>query len=179
MVGSIVALATYYDASLKDRPYEAVTPSVWTSVALSLSIITASIPSMKTFFEDLAAGVSAGVVNEAIELDHSTGRSLSKVNAHRQDFGSRGNSEAKLGLFSTNRDKATSGNRSCERRNHIGFDICSPNSQRGPSLIDSSSMEGLTNGGITRTIEYHVESENASLESMSTAGKEYRGYLQD
>ena len=72
---ALACLSGFYDATITDRHYEAVIPSIWTSIALNMSIITACLPSIKHFLADWAAGVLNAAISEPVEQQLSTGRS--------------------------------------------------------------------------------------------------------
>lgn len=77
---SVATLSDFYDALTEDRPFHAITPLIWTSVALCLSIITACIPSIKRFLADWASGLSRAAINDSFEMDHTIGMSGSRNN---------------------------------------------------------------------------------------------------
>ncbi|KAK5686799.1 hypothetical protein LTR17_026829 [Elasticomyces elasticus] len=69
---SLAKLGRFYGATLDDRPFEAVRPSIWTSFALNFSIITACLPSIKRFLTDWASGLANASIAETYELQNSS-----------------------------------------------------------------------------------------------------------
>jgi len=112
---SILSLSDYYNAPLRDRPFAAVTPSIWTTVALNLSIITACIPSIKRFLADWAAGLSKAEINDAFELEHSAGKSHSGNNTYAAGSGLGSKLASRLGLSTNSRVEISSAGRSRDR----------------------------------------------------------------
>ena len=78
---SLASLSTFYGADIADRPFKAVIPCIWTSLAVNMSLITACVPSIRRLITDWAAGIMNAGVMEPYELQNSTntarsGRSL-------------------------------------------------------------------------------------------------------
>lgn len=69
---ALASYANFYSSPTHSRPFEAVGPSVWSSVAMGLSLLTACIPSIKRFLMDWAAGVSNNMVGDTSEYDNTT-----------------------------------------------------------------------------------------------------------
>ncbi|OJD25591.1 hypothetical protein ACJ73_03037 [Blastomyces percursus] len=63
----------YFDAKPPDKTWYAVHPTIWAQATLSISIITACIPSLKRVMADLQTGLMAGRVTEFFELSISGG----------------------------------------------------------------------------------------------------------
>lgn len=170
-----------YDASLADRPYQAITPSIWTTAALNLSIITACIPSIKRFLADWAAGLSKAEINDAFELEHSAGKSHSGGggNASYATGSGLGSKLAtKLGLSSSSRAEVTSISRSRDRDRDHAHDrsmIGRRTGQQSPSGDTSDSVKGLTDGVIMHTIDYKVEYEDGLGGGGGSAGMQRNG----
>lgn len=61
-------LADFYNTTTADMPYRAVVPSIWTSVATNMSLITACLPAIKVFVELGAGGVSHDIISDRIAL---------------------------------------------------------------------------------------------------------------
>lgn len=177
---SIFTLSKFYDASLLDRPYEAVTPSIWTSATLNISIITACIPSIKRFLADWAAGLSKAEINDAFELEHSAGKSHSGNATYAAGSGLGSKLASKLGMTSSSRAEITSvsHNRSRDRDHHHGERSHGRRGgQQSPSGDTSDSVKGLTDGVIMHTIDYKVEYEDAHENaSTSSSGRERHPY---
>ena len=70
---SIASLSPFYAAAVPDRPFKAVNPSIWTSVAVNMSLMTACVPSIKRLITDWAAGVVNAGVMEPFAIQKSGG----------------------------------------------------------------------------------------------------------
>lgn len=192
---SILALADFYNVSTRDRPFAAVTPLVWTTIALNLSIITACIPSIKRFLADWAAGVARGEIHHAYGFEDSMGHShhsgnnaylggsrLSNKLANRLGLGTGSVAETSVIDRSRNREKVD---------DHPGFGlgvgmhearISGRRANSTPSMDLSDSVKGPTDGVILHTIDYRVEyeDERTAIEqerygSSSSSGRAERG----
>jgi len=147
---SLVKLGKFYNATLEDRPFEAVRPSIWTSLALNVSIITACLPSIKRFLTDWAVGVANAGIAETYELQNSsrsygngqppTVRSFNAAHSHRR---SEDRTQAVYDGGATHEYRARR-----RRDDHNRVDN------------DAESERGLTDG-ILQTIDYRVEFEEA------------------
>ncbi|KAK5124841.1 hypothetical protein LTR08_005518 [Meristemomyces frigidus] len=147
---SLAMLGRFYDATLEDRPFEAVRPSIWTSFALNVSIITACLLSIKHFLTDWAAGVANAGIAETYELQNSshgygdgqpsTVRSFNSPHSRRR-------SEDRVKAV---RDGGPTYEYRARRRrdNHNRVDN------------DTESERGLTDG-ILQTVDYHIEFKGA------------------
>ncbi|KAK0305592.1 hypothetical protein LTR01_006739 [Friedmanniomyces endolithicus] len=145
---SLVKLGNFYNATLEDRPFEAVVPSIWTSLALNVSIITACLPSIKRFLTDWAVGVANAGIAETYELQNSsrsygngqppTVRSYTSPHSRRR---SEDRSQAVYDGGATHEYRARR-----RRDDHSRVDN------------DAESERGLTDG-ILQTIDYRVEFE--------------------
>ncbi|KAK1059146.1 hypothetical protein LTR74_012834 [Friedmanniomyces endolithicus] len=156
---SLVKLGKFYNATLEDRPFEAVRPSIWTSLALNVSIITACLPSIKRFLTDWAVGVANAGIAETYELQNSsrsygngqppTVRSFNAALSHRR---SEDRTQAVYDGGATHEYRARR-----RRDDHSRVDN------------DAESERGLTDG-ILQTIDYRVEFEEAQHRRESSAG---------
>lgn len=61
--------------SSSDKPWENVTPTLWSQTMLTLSIITACIPYLKSVITDLQTGLAVVIISEPLELGFSSKRS--------------------------------------------------------------------------------------------------------
>ncbi|KAK5732432.1 hypothetical protein LTR17_010488 [Elasticomyces elasticus] len=146
---SLAKSGRFYSANLEDRPFEAVHPSIWTSFALNVSIITACLPSIKRFLTDWATGIANAGIAEAYELQnsshgHGKGQpsTVRSFNSPRSRKRSEDRSEAVRVGGSSYEHRA--------RRRRDDHD-CVDN--------DAESERGLTDG-ILQTVDYYVEFED-------------------
>ncbi|KIX04957.1 uncharacterized protein Z518_05829 [Rhinocladiella mackenziei CBS 650.93] len=160
---TILSLDDFYHSTPQDRPWNAITPAIWTSVALNVSIVTACIPSIKRFLADWAAGLSGVVISEPFELEHSAG----KTNPSGTYIGGSGMGSkiaTKLGLSSTSKAEITSTRSLGDMGNQgaINLETRPRNGGRkGQVSHDTSeSVKGLTDGVIMHSIDYRVEFED-------------------
>ena len=167
---SLVALSDYYDAPLEDRPIKAITPSIWTSVWLALSIITACIPSIKQFLADWAAGLARAAIGEDLDAEHDTVRSRSGNNTKNFSSQRSGTFASKLGLSRSGRGAVTSTGRSGGTIDHDDIRIQNPRAQHNRSDDTSESMKGLTDGVIMHTQDYAVEYEDMEMVNLDRDG---------
>lgn len=174
-VVSIVSLSKYYNARLADRSFAAITPSIWTSLALSFSIITACIPSIKRFLTDWAAGISRAAVIDTFELQHTTGRSHSENKSYTQGTGRNNQLTSKLGLNRSGRSEVTSTCRSHGDREDSGIPVQTRKWQRSRSDDTGDSVKGLTDGMIMHTMDYTVEYEDPDVASLDHNGNTNSG----
>ncbi|OAX85588.1 hypothetical protein ACJ72_00002 [Emergomyces africanus] len=70
---SITSQNQYFNSSPLDKTWHAVHPTIWAQATLSISIITACIPSLRRVMADLQTGLMAGRVTEFLELSISGG----------------------------------------------------------------------------------------------------------
>jgi hypothetical protein len=178
---SILTLSDFYSAPTSDRPFEAVTPSVYTTVALNLSIITACIPSIKRFLADWASGLSKAEINEGFEMEVSAGKSRSGGETGRTGYGmgskgSMGGSRSggiggrlapRLWGISggSGMGKSMVGSMGSQRgreEGEIGLKDLgrSGGGAKGGAREESDSVKGLTDGVIMYTKDYKVEYED-------------------
>ncbi|KAL2364494.1 hypothetical protein RJZ56_002539 [Blastomyces dermatitidis] len=73
MIFCLTSQNQYFDAKPPDKTWHAVHPTIWAQATLSISIITACIPSLKRVMADLQTGLMAGRVTEFLELSISGG----------------------------------------------------------------------------------------------------------
>ena len=172
---SIVALSDYYDAPLEDRPFKAITPSIWTTVWLSLSIITACIPSIKQFLADWAAGISRAAIGEGLDAEHFTGRAGSRQNTNFESSQRSGQLATKLGLNRSGRAAVTSTSHIGGTRDDDGTQMQSQRGQHNRSDDASESVRGLTDGSIMQTTEYAIEYEDLEMVPLDRDGSTSSG----
>ena len=176
---SIVALSDYYDAPNRARPLEAITPSIWTSVWLAVSIITACIPSIRQFLADWAAGLAGAAIGEDLDAEHDTTiRSQSGNNTNTKFPTSQrsGHLATKLGLTRSGRAQVSSTNRSgggTRDEESMSRQKKMPKAQHN-RVEESDSMKGLTDGVITQTTDYAVEYEDLEMSHLDRDGNTTR-----
>ncbi|KIW26305.1 uncharacterized protein PV07_09406 [Cladophialophora immunda] len=176
---SIVAYDDFYHSVPQDRTWHAVTPSVWTSCALNLSIVTACIPSIKRFLADWAAGLSAVTISEPFELEHSAGKTGAGL-TYAAGSGMGSKIATKLGLSSTSKAEITSTVRS---RSDNEDDETVRNTNRNRSRgaggrqpdNTSESVKGLTDGVIMHSIDYRVEYEDHTTDHRDWSSRSSGG----
>lgn len=144
---SLSSYSAFYSSSTRERSFTVVQPSVWTSIALNLSLTTACLPSIKRWLTDWAAGVANAGIMEPYELQHSSGHD------------------------NTSRSGYTSGLRSFGKSRSRSHDVSRPDKETPTMDIrygrehdpavgdDGDSKKGLTDG-ILQTVDYHVEYEH-------------------
>jgi len=150
---TLARLNGFYDTPTADRPFAVVIPSIWTTVALNASLITATLPSIKRFLTDWAAGVANAGLVAPFELQESTG----------QSYGARSISRSRHRF--NNLAKGNPGNIS--NVSYSGY-VRSGRNDQGPVIDDGDSKKGLTDG-IMQTTDYHIE-----FESIGTDGRRQR-----
>ncbi|OCT54487.1 hypothetical protein CLCR_00856 [Cladophialophora carrionii] len=179
---SIVAYDNFYHSNPQDRPWHAVVPSVWTSCALNLSIVTACIPSIKRFLADWAAGLSAITISEPFELEHSSGKTgVGNSNTYAMGSGMGSKLATKLGLSSTSKAEITSTVRS--RHDPDDDEVLRDNTARNRSRgagnrqpdSTSDSVKGLTDGVIMHSIDYRVEYEDQTTDNRDWSSRSSGG----
>ncbi|KAK5169521.1 uncharacterized protein LTR77_005497 [Saxophila tyrrhenica] len=144
-----VALASYrafYSAPTAERPFVVVKPSIWTSVVINMSVITACLPSIKRWLTDWAAGVANAGIMEPYELQHSSGHAASRSGrtSGLRSFGQ-----------SQHRSHTTSAQgKTAQMDTGYGRRI-----EQERVVDDGDSKKGLTDG-ILQTVDYHVEYEH-------------------
>ncbi|KAK0325893.1 hypothetical protein LTR82_003432 [Friedmanniomyces endolithicus] len=147
---SLVKLGNFYNATLEDRPFEAVVPSIWTSLAPNVSIITACLPSIKRFLTDWAVGVANAGIAETYELQNS-----SRSYGNGQPPTVRSYTSPHSRRRSEDRSQAVyDGGATHEYRTRRRGD------DHSRVENDAESERGLTDG-ILQTIDYRVEFEEA------------------
>lgn len=161
---SISTLPAYYNAPTAERPVHAVVLSVWTTVALNLSVITACIPSIKRFLADWAAGISAATISDPFEFEHSAGNTGSQSNPTASYLGSK--LASKLGVSSKSHVTSTSRSWADASQPQHEAKVYSRRLQQSPSADTSDSVKGLTDGVIMQTMDYRVEYEDRQGETM-------------
>jgi hypothetical protein len=179
---SIVAYDDFYHSTPQDRPWHAVVPSVWTSCALNLSIVTACIPSIKRFLADWAAGLSAITISEPFELEHSSGKTgLGDSGTYALGSGMGSKIATKLGLSSTSKAEITSTarSRSDPDDDEVLRDNTARNRSRGTGGRQpdntSDSVKGLTDGVIMHSIDYRVEYEDQTTDNRDWSSRSSGG----
>ncbi|KEF54873.1 uncharacterized protein A1O9_09316 [Exophiala aquamarina CBS 119918] len=166
---SIVALDDFYHSAPQDRTWFAITPSVWTSVAMNVSIVTACIPSIKRFLADWASGLSNVAISEPFELEHSAGKS-GGFGSYAPGSGMGSKIATRLGLSSTSKAQVTSHLQSVDSHHENNHSQLHANNNRGVSVKAndpndaSDSVKGLTDGVIMHSIDYRVEYEEQNTD---------------
>lgn len=146
--------ARFYEKPTRDRTFAAVMPSVWTSIALHLSLITACLPALKRFLLDFGAGVANGMMGEAFELQQGHGGMTKRSQEHSSRRDSRPPpAEARPHLFSrSSRSKVES---TCNTGRSDGRSGGTADRTSGELR---ASAEGSTDG-ILQTRDYQVRYE--------------------
>ena len=145
---SLAMSGRFYHATLEDRPFEAVRPSIWTSFALNVSIITACLPSIKRFLSDWAAGVANAGIAEAYELQNfSHGYGIGQSSTVRS-FNSPHSRRRSADQIKAVRDGAQTYEYRARRRRDEHNQVDN----------DTDSERGLTDG-ILQTVDFRVEFE--------------------
>ena len=140
---SLVSLSDYYDKPTSSRPFAAATPSIYTSVVINVSLITACLPSIKRFLSDWAAGVTNAPM-KAFELATSSNNPTYGQSSGVRSF-----------VRSQARGKLTSRQDRSQELSHMqSRDAREGNARKG----DTESKRGLTDG-IIQTVDYRVEYE--------------------
>ncbi|KKZ68502.1 hypothetical protein EMCG_05861 [[Emmonsia] crescens] len=85
---SITSQNQYFKSTPPDKTWHAVHPTIWAQATLSISIITACIPSLKRVMADLQTGLMAGRVTEFLELSISGG-SYSAITGQTNNAGTK------------------------------------------------------------------------------------------
>ncbi|KAK3702142.1 hypothetical protein LTR37_015117 [Vermiconidia calcicola] len=83
---SIASLSTFYDKAVADRPSAAVRPSIWTSIAVNMSLVTACVPSIKRLISDWKAGVVNAGIMEPFEIQNSIDTAASGQGISARNF---------------------------------------------------------------------------------------------
>lgn len=138
---SLVSLTHYYSKPTADRPFALVNPSIWTSVTVSVSLITACLPSIKRFLKDWAAGATSAPMLDAFEL---------QISSNNPTYG-RG-SGLRSFVRSMPRSKGTSKLEGSELNQSRTRD------DKIRSEDDAGSRRGLTDG-IVQTVDFRIEYE--------------------
>ncbi|KAL9530765.1 hypothetical protein SMMN14_05558 [Sphaerulina musiva] len=145
--------ARFYDKPTPDRTFAAVMPSVWTSIALHVSLITACLPALKRFLLDFGAGVANGLMGEAFELQQGHMTKQSQGQSSMRD--SRPPHGARPHLFSrSSRSRVESNTRRSDGKSGGTADRTSGELR--------ASAEGSTDG-ILQTRDYQVRYEAEDL----------------
>ena len=134
-----------YNASTIDRPYVSVTTTIWNTVVINVSLITACLPSIKRFLTDWAAGVANAQLEETFELQSMSAHKSGKSQHSGADLRSFGRSGGQSVVVST-------GERRSSKLDH-GPRV---RSRRDPGEDDSDSEKRLFDG-ISRTVEFEIE----------------------
>jgi len=165
---SISVLPSFYNAAVLDRPSHAISLSVWTTVALNLSIMTACVPFIKRFLADWATGMSAATISDPFELEHSA--SKSGVHSHSQAYGYKesnlgsknvsrlglGGSRSRAEVPSAVHSRSGGGGTDEVQYGAVGHQR---KARESPSADTSDSVKGLIDDVIMHTVEYKVEFE--------------------
>lgn len=138
---TLAKLSEFYDTPTSSRPYHAVGPSIWTSVLINVSLITACLPSIKRWLTDWAAGVGNAGIMEPYEIQASSG-----------NHNSRSDEPSGFRSFVRSRNRGTN-NMSSKGRQTPYED--NPHEQ-DLRQDDGDSKKGLTDG-ILQTMDYRVD----------------------
>ena len=141
---------------------------------LNISIITASIPSIKKFLVDVQSGLMGVTISEMYEMTHSGGKPTQVLSGSRSRLDSK--SGSRLGIFSnkSNKSQGMSGaNSSQGGREHPDSEVrdgrygnaayAKPGKPR-EQIRETESVKGLKNNAIYQTVDYDVEYEHRSTE---------------
>ncbi|KAK3699701.1 hypothetical protein LTR37_016306 [Vermiconidia calcicola] len=159
---AIASLDDFYGATVAGRPNKLVAPSIWNSVAVNVSLITACLPSIKRFLTDWAAGIANAGMVEPYELQSSVDRS--KIG---QSYGNRS-----FARFQTRSNDMMKSDRAAGVSYSDYASREKDDQDRGAD--DGDSKKGLTDG-IMKTIDYHIEYDKVRKRregSMSSEVKE-------
>lgn len=159
---AIASLDDFYGATVAGRPNKLVAPSIWNSVAVNVSLITACLPSIKRFLTDWAAGIANAGMVEPYELQSSVDRS--KIG---QSYGNRS-----FARFQTRSNDMMKSDRAAGVSYSDYASRRKDDQDRGAD--DGDSKKGLTDG-IMKTIDYHIEYDKVRKRregSMSSEVKE-------
>lgn len=145
-----------------------MTPSVWTSVAVSLSLITACIPSIKRFLMDWAAGVSNNMVGDAYEWQHTSSGGKSRP---AQASGLRSYTRSRMNVSSKSRGAGgTLVSSDPQERTMYSSYAHGGMHERDAVVDDGDSKKGLTEGIIqTRDVHVQYEEEQNSSDGRPSA----------
>ena len=163
---SLVSLLSYYDQPTSRRPFAAATPSIYTSVLINVSLISACLPSIKRFLTDWAAGVTNAPM-EAFELANFSTDPTYGNGSGLRSF-----------VRSQVRGKLTSRQDRTQELSHMqSRDEREYHAREG----DTESKRGLTaSDGILQTLDYRVEYEEDQHPwdgSTSSGGKKQSGLV--
>lgn len=137
---TLAKLNDFYSSPTSSRPFEAVGPSIWTSVLINVSLITACLPSIKRWLTDWAAGVGNAGIMEPFEIQASSGNQNSR-------------SGEPSGFRSFVRSRNRTNNMSSKSQQMPYEDNAHDQDLRQD---DGDSKKGLTDG-ILQTVDYRVD----------------------
>ncbi|KAK4905611.1 hypothetical protein LTR49_025122 [Elasticomyces elasticus] len=143
---SLNSLSGFYDADVTIRPAQAVNPSIWTSIALGLPIMTACLPHIQKPLADGAAGVIHPSPGEVDKLQSSSDRVAKQQTGHNPFA-----LKSEL-LVPGSTVEVARGISLKVQRNHDG-----ERTYNHPDENESGSERSLTRISILRTREYDVE----------------------
>jgi hypothetical protein len=182
---NLTTLKPYFSSSPADKPWHAVAPAVYSQIMLNLSIITACIPSLKRFLQDLQSGVMAVNITESFELGLSKKVSSSQPGAYATVSGTGfasmtpsklgGKSQTRSNVQTTGHDKDDvedlkdgygpgDGHSFSQGHNNNAHKF----STQGSTVERSDSVKGLTDGVIYRSVDFKVEYEGRSSEGSGS-----------
>lgn len=142
---SLASLGGFYDAPSADKPFAAVKPSIWTSIAVHVSLITACLPALKRFLMDWAAGIPNELVGGTFELQYSSGSATRT--AHASGLRNLGRSITR----SHTRSRARS-----EQDTLYTSYVHGGKGERERTADDGDSRKGLTDG-IWQTVDFQID----------------------
>lgn len=168
-----ISTANYLFIDDTDDSWLAVTPSIWMQVTLSLSILTACIPSLKSLLDTLMASVAGAAMQGPFELTELSGTSKTKTSiiARSESHGHNGDTDSP-GTFRGNgnfklHQEVTSGNPRSRCYSNVG--------DGSKNLARSDSTRNLTEGVIVRSDQFEVQYEDGTGSSVQESLYEHFG----
>lgn len=156
---------------------------------ISLSIVTACIPSLRRVLSELQTGMMAGTVSQFFELSVSGGNTSSNPNTNGvYGSGSRtGDSKAGRSPLQSFKDTTTISQSRAEREQDsntdLRFNFRNPKraAAKQNAIERSDSVKNLTENAIVQTIDYEVRYETGSerRHRASSSGHDASSYNSD
>jgi len=136
---------------------------------LHVSIITACIPSIKRFLDDVQSGLMGATISEHYELTHTGGKSSQVQSGSGTGLGSK--LASRLGVKSQSTSRAEKSQmESSSQEETFGNVAYARQSRSKPQADESESVKGLAQNVIHQKIDYDIE-----YEDRGHAGKEADG----
>lgn len=145
---TLVKFSDFLDTPTVDRPFLAVGPTIWTSVTINVSLVTACLPSIKRWLTDWAAGVANAGILEPYEIQASSGHT-----------NSRGAGPSGFRSFVRSRTNNASSKSGGGGGGGINMHSLNSTHKAEPTADDGDSKKGLTDG-ILQTVDYRVDYDN-------------------